>query len=137
MINTILVFCFIMLEAFYPGQPGGFVSPERHAALDYPPGQAGTTPAAPPSVCVAAETMHVRFVRDRQAPIAGWFPQGQTLDVLDRDTSMWKVHGHGFEFSGRPARMTGFVDPDFIECKPGGFGPPECSDAGMEPAVQP
>jgi hypothetical protein len=56
----------------------------------------------------------VWYCNDPLTQFDGWYPEGETVKVLDASGELWKVTGQGVEFGGRKARMTGYVKPEHL-----------------------
>jgi hypothetical protein len=113
-----------------PAQPGATqdnlaVRPAQAGVLPAARGQEANTPTATsdPTRCarVTADSLHVRFRPDYNAPVEGWFTQDEPLKALDDSGDWWKVNGQGIDFQGRHTRLTGYVNAEYLtetKCKP-------------------
>jgi hypothetical protein len=120
-ILTILPFIFL-LACLAP--VAGFEPP-----ADPAPTKTTIPPAAPLSTAVRSTTcatvntdsLHVRYGPNEHAQAMGWVTEDTTLKILDDSGDWWKINGAGIDDQGRQARMTGYVNSDYLtvtECEP-------------------
>ena len=93
-----------------------FDTPYTPTATSQPTQTPTPTQRAIPCARVVAQSLHIRFLPDYHANVAGWFIQDTALTIRNDSNPDWYlVNGKGIEFSGRKARITGYVKSEWIQ----------------------
>lgn len=120
-ILSILPFIFLLACLTPVGlagfQPPADPAPSKTVVPSMPPSE--TTISAPTCATVDTDSLHVRYNPGEHSQAIGWVTEDTTLKVLDDSGDWWKINGYGIDDQGRRARMTGYVNSDFLkECEP-------------------
>jgi hypothetical protein len=120
-ILTILPFIFLLacLAPVAGFEPPADPAPTETAIL---PAAPSPTPVPDPT-CAAVNTdsLHIRYEPNEHTQAIGWVTEGTTVKILDDSGDWWKINGAGIDDQGHRARMTGYVNSDYLtetECVP-------------------
>jgi hypothetical protein len=99
-----------------PARTKTAIPPTPPTRMVVPPSTAIPDPAC---ATVNTDSLHVRYEPNEHAQAIGWVTEGTVVKILDDSGDWWKINGAGIDDQGRQARMTGYVNSDFLkECEP-------------------